>query len=412
MVTLNMWIWGAGTAAKQLVKQEARVFKEHHSGVDVNVTLIPWRDAWNSIMKAAEEKKGPDILQVGSTWNGTLAHMGVLKDITQEVIDANVIEDVFVPAAWSSCHFPGSERITSLPWFVDIRAIYYREDIFQKLGIPSQDLDNWISFENVCKKIKNFKEKEPIGVLAVSGQQEALLLHNIAPWIWGAGGDFLTPDGKEAAFNSNEALNGIAFYMGLISNGYISLSALKLNTEEVSRSFFTKGEYAMAIPGPLSDSSFLDPVHPEYREEIAENCMPSLFPAGGEGRFVFCGGSNVAVTSFSPYPQNAWAWEFVKFLVSYDSQSRYPKTLNMLPSLMEAFDTVFMEERREWRGLKDSWKYGRAFPNVAAWGDIELLLIESFGEIFARVQEGNYDFSLVKEDLGKTAEKVNTLLAK
>ncbi len=413
MVTVNMWIWGAGAAAKQLVKKEVGAFKKKFPDLEVEITSIPWRDAWGSIMKAAKEKRGPDILQVGSTWNGTLAHLGVLKDITQEVYDANLTGDIFVPAAWSSCHFPGSPRISSLPWFVDIRAIYYREDIFGQFGLSADSLVNWTSFEKACKKIKELiQEEKLVGILGVSGQQDATLLHNIAPWIWGAGGDFLTPDGKKAAFNSEEALNGITFYMRLINNGYIPVSALMVNTEEIVRGFFVRGEYAMAIPGPLSESSVLDPVHPDYTPEIAENCMPSLFPAGIGGRFVFCGGSNLAVTSFSPYPQNAWAWEFVKYLTSsYESQTRCPRTLNMLPSLMEAFDAISMEEKASWKGLKDLWKYGRAFPNVAAWGEIEPLLIECFGKIFARVQKGNYDYNLVKEDLDNAAEKVNKLLA-
>ncbi|MFH1783787.1 MAG: extracellular solute-binding protein, partial [bacterium] len=381
--------------------------------IDIDVKLIPWQDAWRSIMTAASEKKGPDILQVGSTWNGTLAHLGVLKEITQEVYDSNIASDNFVPAAWSSCQFPGSQRISSLPWFTDIRAMYYRADIFRERNLSGEELDDWHSFEKTCKKLKGFMlgDKE-IGVFGVSGQQDAMLVHNIAAWIWGAGGDFLTPDGKEAAFNSDESLNGIAFFIKLISSGYIPISALGLNTAEIARKAFTDGEYSIAIPGPLSDSSPLDPGHLNYRSEIAENINPILFPAGAKGRFVFCGGSNLAVTSFSPYPQNAWAWEFVKYLSSYESQIRYPQRLNMFPGLLESFDTVSMKEKSEWRGLKDVWKYGRSFPNVSAWGEIEALLVECLGSIFSRIQEGNYDFRLVKEDLDKAVMETNTLLKK
>ncbi|MFH1783786.1 MAG: extracellular solute-binding protein [bacterium] len=411
MTTLNMWIWGAGTTSKQLVKREARAFKSAYQDLDVEVTLIPWRDAWDSIMKAANEKQGPDLLQVGSTWNGTLAHMGVLKDITQEVYDAGINADLFIPAAWSSCHFPGSERVSSMPWFADIRAIYYRTDIFAKLGISTEGLDTWESFEGTCKKLKGFKkEDKEIGVLGVSGQQEALLLHNVAPWIWGAGGNFLTPDGKKAAFNSKEALEGLEFYIKLIKEGYISQQALELSTEQIAKGFFSRGEFAMSIPGPLSDSSPLDPADPLYCAEIATNCTSSLFPVGPKGRSIFCGGSNIAITSFSQ--KSVQAWQFVKYLMSYESQSRYPKTLNMFPGLLESFDSIFIEERPEWKGLRDSWKYGRAFPNVAVWGEIEALLIESFGAIFARIQEGDYDFNNVTQTLNQAAAKVDDILAK
>ncbi|MFH1784649.1 MAG: extracellular solute-binding protein, partial [bacterium] len=232
-----------------------------------------------------------------------------------------------------------------------------------------------------------------------------------APWIWGAGGDFISPDEKEARFNTEESLNGIEYFMNLIANGYISKEALALTTEEVARAFFFKGEFSMSIPGPLSLSSPFDPANPLYLEEIATNCASSLFPEGPKGRFIFCGGSNLAVTSFSKNPEQAW--EFVKHLTSYESQSRYPRALNMFPAILEYFDALFIaEERAEWKGLKNAWKYGRSFPNVAAWGAIEVLLIECFGKNFARMREGIYNFSLVKDDLDTVAYDIEELLGR
>ncbi|MFH1783567.1 MAG: extracellular solute-binding protein, partial [bacterium] len=157
MVTIRMWVWGSEKIAKHLMKEEERIFKERIPDIDVEVTLIPWRDAWESIINSANEAKGPDVIQVGSTWSATLADLGVLKDITREVFDGNVNRDIFVPAAWGSCYFPGDpDRISSLPWFVDIRAMYYRSDIFSKMKIPSDGLNTWGSFENICKQLKGF----------------------------------------------------------------------------------------------------------------------------------------------------------------------------------------------------------------------------------------------------------------
>jgi multiple sugar transport system substrate-binding protein len=412
MVTLNMWIWSGAAIAKQLIKYEVDIFNKKFPDITIQITVIPWRDAWDSIINAANEQKGPDILQVGSTWNATLANLGVLKDITEEFNKTMVSKDLFMPAAMSSCNFPASERMSSLPWFADIRTIYYRRDIFRTLGMSGDNLYDWNSFEQTCKTIKGFKKGEKIiEVLGVSGQKDALLLHNISPWIWAAGGDFLTPDTKKSAFNSRETLNGIEFYISLITKGYISLDALKLTTENINEGFFIRGDYAVAVPGPISEYSPFDPNRPGYNKDVAINCVPSLFPNGPAGRFVFCGGSNLAIASFSEHSQEAW--EFIKFLTSYESQNRYSRSINMFPALLESFDSVFIEEESpEQQGLRNSWKYGRAFPNVPAWGAIESLLIESFGKMFARVREGDYDISKVRTDLDKTALDVDSLLAR
>ena len=408
MITLNMWVWESGTT--QAIKQEIKKFQKKFPGIEVEVTLIPFESAWDDIITAIKEQKGPDILHIGTTWNGTLAHLGGLRDITQECYNTNIRGDVFIPVAWTNCRFPSSERISSLPWYIDIRPIYYRADIFSESGVTVNDLDNWESFKQTCGKLKGFKRRErTIEVLGVSGAKETLLLHNIAPWIWGAGGDFLTPDGKQAAFNNERSLNGIEFYISLISKGYIPLSALGVGTHDIAQNFFIRGAYIMCIPGALGSAPYIYPASSTYVPEISDNCRTSLFPGGTEGRFVFCGGSNLAITSFSEHPQEAW--EFIKYLVSYESQNYYPKTFNHLPSLLESFDALFMEETPKWQtGLRDSWKYGRGFPNVAAWGAIESLLIEYFGKIFDRIQDGNYDLSLVKRDLDKAASESENLL--
>ncbi|MFH1238946.1 MAG: extracellular solute-binding protein [bacterium] len=410
MVTINMWVWGTESIAEEKVKLEATIFRKMFPDIEIKISLISWHDAWDSIMNAANEAKGPDILQVGSTWNATLAYLGVIKDLTREFKDSNLAEDIFVPAACVSCHFPNSAQVSSVPWFVDIRAMYYRKDIFEKLGMSADNLYDWTSFKQTCDTIAKFKQEEKsIEVLAVSGQQEALLLQNIAPWIWAAGGDFLTPDGIRAACNTQEVLDGLEFYISLISKGYIPLSILRLNEYEINERFFIKGAYAMAIPGPLTDWNVLDPNSSIYAEEVTKYCIPCMFPEGPAGRFTFCGGSNLAITSFSRYPREAW--EFIKFLVSYESQNRYARG-NKFPSLLESFDSLFMKEELELGTLIKSWKYGRSFPNVASWGSIESLLIQCFGKIFARVQEGDYDMTKIRTDLDQAALDVDSLLAR
>ncbi len=50
------------------------------------------------------------------------------------------------------------------------------------------------------------------------------------------------------------------------------------------------------------------------------------------------------------------------------------------------------------------------YPNVPAWGAIESVLIEYFGKIFDRIQERNYDLSIIKQDLDEAAGEVENLL--
>jgi len=421
MTTLKMWIMPVSVQTKQVVAREVAVFQEEFAGIEVNLEVIPWDQAWKKITNLANEKEGPDIIQLGSTWNGSFAALGVLKDITA-FVDTIGGGNSFVPAAWSSCLFPKArkkensvlaepKKVSSIPWFADVRTLYYREDIFKQLGLTPVDLETWDSFLEVCRRVNGFKYKGRImNALGVSGQKEPLLVHNIAPWIWGAGGDFILPDGGRVAFNSDIAAKGIEFFLGLAEKGYMADSALKQGTEDVAYSFCVSGDYVMSFSGAHCMPSLLDPNSASFVPDISGHCVASLFPAGTAGRFVFCGGSNLAVTSFSPHPEEAWS--LIKYLIGFDSQNRYPKAINMLPSLLESFDATFMTDDAKDRALKESWRFGRAFPNVPVWGEIEFLLIDYLGKIWERVQQKQYDMSLVKKDLDEAAQRANELLAK
>ncbi|MFH1239043.1 MAG: extracellular solute-binding protein, partial [bacterium] len=129
---------------------EIREFQKTYP-VKVELELLPWQGYWDRVINLEKEERKPDIIQIGSTWNASLAHLGVLRDLTNEVIDLGGGE-IYVPAAWSSCHFHDSARVSSLPWFVDIRAIYYRDDIFNKAEIMPNELESWNAFDKVCKK--------------------------------------------------------------------------------------------------------------------------------------------------------------------------------------------------------------------------------------------------------------------
>ena len=80
-----------------------------------------------------------------------------------------------------------------MPWLADIRMLYYRIDVLRLFGFTSGDLGNFDSFMNVCRSIQN-ERKSPEDILAfrLSGHSEVILIHDLAPWIWGMGGHLLS----------------------------------------------------------------------------------------------------------------------------------------------------------------------------------------------------------------------------
>lgn len=64
---------------------------------------------------------------------------------------------------------------------------------FKKTGIKASDaFANWSSFKQAMQKLNgvNFEGKKVVA-LGYPGKSDSDILHNLAPWIWNAGGPFV-----------------------------------------------------------------------------------------------------------------------------------------------------------------------------------------------------------------------------
>jgi len=207
---------------------------------------LDWGSAWQRITIATMSGEGPDLMQLGTTWVGAVTSMGALYDMTDRVGEIGGAEH-FLPSSWRYSGIDGTDRVTSIPWFVDARAMYYRTDVFNKLGLTKNDLSTWESFEKTLAKIKasNLEiDGQKVQPLGITGKNDWNVVHNLAPWIWMAGGDFLTEDNKRCDLYSEEAAEGVSFLVSLVMKGYVPESCLEQNTSQVENGF-NNGEYAI-----------------------------------------------------------------------------------------------------------------------------------------------------------------------
>ena len=79
-------VWGMGEEAKSLPKI-AEEFEKENPKIDVKVQALPWDQAHDKLLTAVASKKGPDVVQMGTTWIPEFASAGALKDLTPHVKD-------------------------------------------------------------------------------------------------------------------------------------------------------------------------------------------------------------------------------------------------------------------------------------------------------------------------------------
>lgn len=410
---IQMWVMPNSMEPIKDIEEVLAPFKKANPDIDVVVTSVDWGSAWTKITTAATSGDTPDIVQLGSTWVGAISAMGALADLKDKVSEIGG-GAAFIEPAWVSSGLEGSGTVTAIPWFVDSRAMYYRSDVFRQLRLTSDSLKTWGSFENSLKTIKEAElEIEGVRVypMGIPGKNDWNVIHNIAPWIWAAGGDFLSKDRKSAAINSDAAVEGMLYYVSLVKKGYIPLDALELNTAQVS-SNFNNGSYAMYFDGPYEIKTLTLP--PEqggsYGSIASRNFSVTSYPAGPKGRYTFVGGSNLAIFKNSKNPDAAW--RVLKHLVSQRAQVEYAKSTGFLPAIKTAFDDPYFSSDQFRSQFKETIKYGRTYPCIPAWGLIEPILTRRLGIIWDHVlaAEDEELRSVVKTGLDAAAREINSVL--
>ncbi|MDD5354428.1 MAG: extracellular solute-binding protein [bacterium] len=382
-------------------------FQQQHPDIDIILTTTSWHFLWDKVVMFSKRKQGPDVLQIGSTWNGVLAEIGALKDITENLVSIGGL-DIFINEAAKTCVFPGTGRVASVPWYLDARALFYRQEILDIQGFTAHDLGTFEGLEKVSAAVHNFKAGDKtIAAFGLSGQKDAQLIHSLSPWIWNNGGDFMTPDGKKVSFNSPAALTGLDAYFRFI-NTYCDKASIMQGYETFLENFFRKGNSCLAYTGPWVNNTYLNPQH-EFYNRFSQHIEATLMPGGPGGRFTFLGGSNLAISEFSRRPDEAW--ELIKFLTQLPVQERFCATNHQLPSLTASYKNKGGIDNTPQKIFRNAVQHGRTFPNNANWAQIEDILIEYIHRLLFSIAEGIYTAELMQESIQEAAVKSNALLA-
>ncbi|MFA6169966.1 MAG: sugar ABC transporter substrate-binding protein [Candidatus Margulisiibacteriota bacterium] len=386
---------------------------EEKTGIKVKVTSVDWGAAWSKITTAATSGDVPDMVQLGSTWTSAIAQMGALENFSKEAVASLGGPKTFVPVAWQTVGIEKSSQISAIPWFVDARALFIRTDAFKKAGLRPEEIQTWDGFNKGLKKLYDADlvfDDQPMAPLGISGKNDWNVIHTLAPWIWMAGGDFLSADRKTCVLDSDAALAGIMYYLNIVKNGYVPISYLELNTAQVSANF-NSGACAMYFDGPYEVKTLTRPVSEggSGGSPASKNFAVIGYPKGPKGRFTFVGGSSLAI--FKQGKNKADALKVIQYLTSLKPQIEYTKVSGFLPARVEAFKDPYFANDPKRKVFKDAVFYGKTYPAIPSWGLLEPILTRRFGIMWDRATaDNNYDPKLIREQLRLAKREVEAIL--
>lgn len=409
-VTLNMWIMPNTANSEADMLATAKPWLDKNPHVTLKVTVLDWGSALTKITTAATSGEGPDLLQLGTTWTPAVAAMGALEKINLADFGG---KDAFFPASLSTNTLAPTPDYYGIPWFVDLRAMYYRTDVFKKANVdPKEAFKTWDTFKDALKKINN-TEIEPgkkMAAYGFPGKNDWNVLHFIFPWIWGAGGTELSADNKKATIVSDESVNGLLFYTGLVRDGLAPKAYLEKNTADVDNAFHA-GEFSILVEGPQLIRSYYTPADKGGNADklVAKNYDVAPMPAGPKGRFTFFGGSNLSL--WKSGKNKATALDLLKFLGSKDGQVAYAKVNGYLPGIKSAESDMLALDKR-FGAFYEAAKSGRSYPSIAAWMTSEPIWQKHFGNIWDVTAgvTGTYGKEAIKSNLEALAKDIDAHL--
>jgi multiple sugar transport system substrate-binding protein len=401
-IRLNLWVMpNAGFDTQRIMQKELALFHKDNPGYEVKLTVHPWHFAWDRLIAVAKRKdyfEPPDVIQIGGTWNTTLAALGALADLSDYLDDIDRAD--IVRPVWNYCYEPTRTKAYSLPWFLDARVLYYRQDILSSLDLTPEDIGTWKGFREACERLQNSKLGKKYFALPLAGQKEGILIHDLAPWIWGGGGNFLSSDRHTSQFHDPASLKGIDFYYRMMVDHMVPL----LGRDRFSTGDFFSGQFAFQVSGVWPVSSFLNPRYPYYQPDVARHYGISVFPSGPAGQVTYLGGSNLGIASNSQHPHAAW--KLIKFLTSSDSQVRHSRHIGMLPSRYTAMEELLASAPvRVAEVFRHSLRVARTLPCAATLGTIERIIGRVTQNLIAAVRENRYDQALLAQEMAAAAKE-------
>jgi len=386
---------------------------EEKTGIKVRITSVDWGAGWSKITTAATSGDVPDLAQLGSTWVSAITGMGAMEEISPEAIASLGGSKAFVPVAWQTTGIEGSGKVTAIPWFVDARGLFFRKDALAKAGVSAKDLDTWDSLKAALKKLYKADlvlDGQPMAPLGISGKNDWNVIHNLAPWIWMAGGDFLAPDRKTSILDSDAVFEGISYYISLVRDNYVPIEYLELNTAQVSANF-NSGACAMYFDGPYEVKTLTRPASEGGAggSPAAKNFAVTGYPKGPKGRFTFVGGSTLGI--FKQAKHKAEAFQVIKYLTSKAAQIAYTKVSGFLPARIEAFDDPYFTADPNRKVFKEAVYYGKTYPPIPSWGLLEPILTRRLGIMWDYVTSGKeYKPEAIREQLRLAKKEAEAIL--
>ncbi|MFF9544298.1 extracellular solute-binding protein [Streptomyces albidoflavus] len=383
---LRVWLFqevNNGPKAK-VVDRAVAAYEKAHEGSKVDVQYIPV-DSRAEKIKAAfnDPSSAPDVIEYGNTDTAGYVRDGGLADISEEFAAWDEAADTD-EAARTSVTVDG--KTYGAPYFVGVRALYYRTDLFEKHSVAVPE-----TLDEVAAAAKKIRKAEPgLYGIAVGGAYT----YGAMPFLWAHGGGLA--EEKDGAYTSTladkKSQAGIAAYTDLFGPDNCPAAKCAQMGGNDTVTAFAAGKAGMAIGGDFSHQAMEDG---KVKGKYAVVPLPGT--EKGEIAPAFAGGNNLGVLKSTE--RRSLAVDLVKELAGKKAQSELFDAMGFLPTFTDTRAEAAAEEPFV-KPFVQTLDAGATFvPASPAWARIDSSLV--LPTMFQEIVSGRKDVAAASRDAAK-----------
>ncbi len=368
-IRFQTWHWNETPWVNSL-NEFMKTFNAANPGIEVVRDDSRYGDKEAVFTTQSQAKAAADIAHFSYRPIRHFAERGYLLDLTPFIEKEGGAKYL---AQWDAsaleiCKYKG--KIYCLPDDLNPLVLMYNTVHFKEAGLdPAKPPATWAEFLDYAKKLTRAGR---YGVGILGARQEGVFMR-FNPWLWGAGGDYLTPDEKRSALDTREALEGFKFYVELFTkHKVVPPGVIEQGAQEV-RTQLAHEKVSMIITLPAAPG-IVQAINPKMnvREVMALAPVPV-----GKKKVTSAWFSLRVISAFTKNPEAAWkvynAW------YDRDSQMRNFKIAGVLSSRLDVRNSPEVKADKYAQVFSAQTPYVKLEPLVPEWpkiGDAMLTAIQ------------------------------------
>ena len=381
---LGLSVTGNDDARKKYFGDLTRAFEEE-SGRQVEPVYVGIEQAQQKLTTQVGAGDPPGMAYCPGRWLPDFVDLGAMAPVDEAAVEG------FAPSAVEGGRVDG--ELYGMPWGFSTRALFYRTDLFEEAGLEVPR--SWDEMLSAAQTL-NDPENDVYG-FAIAGLEHTSTAVQFLIWLWSAGAEVLSPDNAEAVFNSPEGVEALSRYASVVEDGYSQPGAIT-NDEPALHGLFRQGQLAMIITGPWMRALMETEKSPV---QLGQNAAVVPLPPWETQATLATVDTLSAFAEGDPEASN----EFFRFASQDDWVLDYSLATQLQPVKESVNERPEFADDPYWaEAFVPSLEFGRPYPNVVGWTDVENALI-------AAVQQ-----ALQGEDpkgaMDAAAEKANAALKK